>query len=393
MLDTLVSNTARAAAKRQPFGVYVHWPFCARKCPYCDFNSHVRAQVDHDRWRAALLQALESEAAQGVEGEVVSLFFGGGTPSLMQPQSVEAIINALTRLWPVAANLEITLEANPSSVEAERFGDFARAGINRASLGIQALDDEALRFLGRLHSAQEALHALEIAQQHLKRVSFDLIYARPNQSLEAWGRELAQALALGSEHLSLYQLTIEPNTGFAGRYARGEFTLPDEEAAAQLFALTQSLTQRAGLPAYEISNHARPGAQSQHNLLYWRYNDYIGIGPGAHGRRMGVATTCFKRPEAWLAHVAKTGHGLESQTPLDPVVRAQEALLMGLRLAEGINAAHFAQRTGVALTDMLNPIKFAHMQQDGFIAWDGQQLKATAKGWPLLNTLLGAIIA
>jgi oxygen-independent coproporphyrinogen-3 oxidase len=340
-----------------------------------------------------MLRALESEAALGLEGEVVSLFFGGGTPSLMQPQTVEAIINHVIKLWPVSPRLEITLEANPSSVEAGQFADFAQAGINRASLGIQALDDTALRFLGRLHSAQEALKALEIAQHHLRRVSFDLIYARPGQSLEAWQAELAQALALGCEHLSLYQLTIEPNTGFAGRYARGEFSLPDEQAAADLFALTQSLTANAGLPAYEISNHASMGAQSQHNLLYWRYENYIGIGPGAHGRRLGKATACFKRPEAWLVHVEQTGHGLESETPLEPSERAQEALLMGLRLKEGIDAAHFASRTGVMLTNMLNPLKLAHLQQEGFITWDGQHLTATPQGWPLLNTLIAQIIA
>jgi putative oxygen-independent coproporphyrinogen III oxidase len=386
------SSWLAPASAAEPLALYIHWPFCAKKCPYCDFNSHVRVEVDHTAWREALLRELRQEAALVPNHRLVSIFFGGGTPSLMPPATVAALIDTATGLWP-HGEVEITLEANPSSVEADAFAAFAAAGVNRVSLGVQSLDDAALRFLGRLHGAAEALAALDVAQRHFARVSFDLIYARPEQSLADWQGELARALSFGTSHLSLYQLTIEPNTGFAGRYARGEFSLPDEDASAALFALTQEMTAAAGLPAYEISNHARPGAESRHNQVYWTYGDYLGIGPGAHGRRLGAATTRRKRPEAWLAAVRDHGDGIDTITPLDPASRAEEALLMGLRLASGIDAAAFARRTGRPLIDGLDARRLARAVDGGFIRWDGQTLAATASGWPLLNSLIGDIVA
>jgi oxygen-independent coproporphyrinogen-3 oxidase len=316
--------------------LYVHWPFCVSKCPYCDFNSHVREQVDQEQWRDALLADLAHEAAQTAGHRLTSIFFGGGTPSLMPPATVAALIEAAERHWGFADGIEITLEANPSSVEAARFADLARAGVNRVSLGLQSLDDEALHFLGRAHDVDEGLMALGTAQSVFGRVSFDLIYALPGQSAEAWAAELERALGFGTGHLSLYQLTIEPGTRFATLAAKGELVPADPDESAALYELTQDMTSAAGLPAYEISNHARSGEESRHNLAYWRYLPYAGIGPGAHGRRAGQATQRHKKPENWLAALARNGHGIVEERAIAPADQGIEALLMGLRLAEGI---------------------------------------------------------
>jgi putative oxygen-independent coproporphyrinogen III oxidase len=375
---------------KQPLALYVHWPFCASKCPYCDFNSHVRAGVDHDAWRTALLQELAHEAALTPDHALVSIFFGGGTPSLMEPATVAALIEKAKSLWSHEA-LEITLEANPSSVEADLFAAFAQAGVNRVSLGVQSFEDTALKFLGRLHSAGEARHALDIARKNFARVSFDLIYALPGQTVADWQTTLKHALSFGTEHLSLYQLTIEQNTGFAGKYARGEFILPDENLAVGLFETTQDVMSAAGLPLYEVSNHARPGAQSRHNLMYWTYGDYIGIGPGAHGRRLTAATARLKKPETWLAAVQKSSHAIETETALDMRTRADEALLMGLRLAAGIDAVQFQQRTGTPLTDVLDHARVQNACDAGLLVSTDTHLTATPRGMLVLNALLADI--
>ena len=374
-----------------PLALYIHWPFCVSKCPYCDFNSHVRASVDQSQWRDALLADLAHEAALLPGRRLGSIFFGGGTPSLMPPATVAALIDAALAAWPAApGGVEITLEANPSSVEAARFADLAAAGVNRVSLGVQALDDAALRFLGRAHGVDEALGALAIAQRHFARVSIDLIYARPDQSPAAWEAELARALAFGTEHLSLYQLTIEPGTRFATEAAAGRLVIPDGDAAADLFEATRAMTAAAGIPAYEISNHARPGAQSRHNLTYWRYGDYAGIGPGAHGRRGALATFRRRKPENWLAALARNGHGLESEEPLDPATRAGEALLMGLRLDEGVDLARIAALTGVAVDALVDDRQIAALP--GLIERRGDHLRVTEAGMILLDAILPRVV-
>jgi oxygen-independent coproporphyrinogen-3 oxidase len=322
---------------------------------------------------------------------LASIFFGGGTPSLMPPATVAAIIDAACQHWPPDGDIEITLEANPSSVEAARFAGFASAGVNRLSLGVQALDDAALKLLGRPHDVAAALAALDVAQATFNRVSFDLIYDRPGMTRESWQAELGRALGFGTSHLSLYQLTIEPGTRFAALHARGQLVMPDEDTSADLFAITQAQTAAAGIPAYEISNHARAGQQSRHNLVYWRYGDYAGIGPGAHGRRDGVATLRRKKPEAWLAGIAENGHGMESETPLTIQERTSEALVMGLRLAEGLDAARFAARAGVALADAVRPDAVARLAAHGLITADAGGLRLTAAGWPLANAVLAEI--
>jgi putative oxygen-independent coproporphyrinogen III oxidase len=372
-------------------GIYIHWPFCESKCAYCDFNSHVRDSIDHARWRAALLAELRFEAALLPGRTVASIFFGGGTPSLMQPETVAALIEAVKSHWSVTPDLEITLEANPSSVEADKFAAFARAGINRVSLGIQSLDDEVLRFLTRRHDAREARAAIEIAQKYFPRMSFDLIYARPGQSVAQWQRELAEALRFGTQHLSLYQLTIEPNTGFAGSYKRGAFVLPDEDDSVALFEATQALMDDAGLPLYEISNHARPGEACRHNLIYWKYCDYVGIGPGAHGRRNAEATTRLKRPEAWLDAVERQQHGMGEALALDQATRGEEALLMGLRLAGGIDAEWFAQRSGCALADVIDVGQAALLEAQNLLRYTGTNLRATKSGALVLNSLIAQL--
>ena len=373
-----------------PLALYVNWPFCVSKCTYCDFNSHVRAEVDQQAWRDALLADLAHEAALLPGRRLGSIFFGGGTPSLMPPQTVAAIIDAATLAWSPDADVEITLEANPSSVEAARFADLAAAGVNRVSLGVQALDDDALRFLGRAHGVDEALAALDTAQSCFARASFDLIYARPGQPLPAWEAELRRALAFGTEHLSLYQLTIEPGTRFATEAAKGRLTIPDGDAAADLFEATRALTATAGLPAYEVSNHARAGAESRHNLAYWRYRDYAGVGPGAHGRRGGVATFRRRKPENWLAAVARNTHGIEREDPLAPSDRAAEALLMGLRLREGVDLSHIAAQTGLPIEVLVDEAAIAALP--GLIARDGDRLAVTEAGMLLLDAILPRVV-
>ncbi len=372
--------------------LYIHWPFCVSKCPYCDFNSHVRESVDQDAWRAALLDDLAHEARVGPQRPLTSIFFGGGTPSLMPPQTAGALIDAAERHWGFARDIEITLEANPSSVEAARFGDLAAAGVNRGSLGLQALDDETLRFLGRAHDVAEGLAALDVAQRTFDRVSFDLIYARPDQSLAGWHGELARALSFGTEHLSLYQLTIEPGTRFATDVARGELEPVDPDKGADLFELTRALTARSGLPAYEISNHARPGAESRHNLTYWRYGDYLGVGPGAHGRRGGLATLRYKKPENWIGAVARNGNGLQSEDGLTASEQAREALVMGLRLGEGVDLAALAARTGLQITELVDATAVAHLSRLGLVE-AGQRLTVTEQGMALLDRILTEIVS
>lgn len=371
-----------------PLALYVHWPFCVSKCPYCDFNSHVRDVVDQQAWRDALLADLAYEAERLPGRRLASIFFGGGTPSLMPPTTVAAIIEAATSAWPAEPGIEITLEANPSSVEAARFADLAAAGVNRVSLGLQALDNQALAFLGRAHGVDEGLAALATAQRHFGRVSFDLIYARPGQGLGAWEAELDRALGFGTEHLSLYQLTIEPGTRFATLAAKGQLTLPDEDLAADLWETTQARTAAAGLPLYEVSNHARPGAESRHNLTYWRYRDYAGVGPGAHGRREGIATFRRKKPENWLAAVARNGHGAESEVALAPAERVTEALVMGLRMREGIDLARVAALGGTTIDQVVDLKGVERLATQGLVAHDGDRLALTPAGMPLLDAVL-----
>jgi putative oxygen-independent coproporphyrinogen III oxidase len=375
-----------------PLALYVHWPFCVSKCPYCDFNSHVREQVDQDAWRDALLADLAYEARLLPGRRLGSIFFGGGTPSLMPPATVAAILGAAEAAWGFTPDIEITLEANPSSVEAARFADLAAAGVNRVSLGLQALDDTALGFLGRAHGVDEGLAALATAQANFARVSFDLIYARPDQSLVAWETELARAIGFGTEHLSLYQLTIEPGTRFATEAAAGRIVIPDGDAAADLFEATRAMTAAAGLPAYEISNHARLGAESRHNLVYWRYQDYAGIGPGAHGRRGGLATARHKKPENWLGAVARNGHGAQIEEPLVPGERAKEALLMGLRLREGIDLARVARLGDAPIAALIDEAKAGRLATQGLLSRDGDWLGVTDAGMLLLDAILPEIV-
>jgi len=376
----------------EPLALYVHWPFCVSKCPYCDFNSHVRESVDQLAWRDALLADLAHEASVLPGRRLGSIFFGGGTPSLMPPATVGALLDAAERAWGFEPGIEITLEANPSSVEAARFGDLASAGVNRVSLGLQALDNQTLAFLGRAHDVSEGLAALDTAQRAFDRVSFDLIYARPDQGLADWHAELARALSFGTEHLSLYQLTIEPGTRFQTEAAAGRLVLPDADRAADLFELTRALTASAGLPAYEISNHARPGAESRHNLTYWRYQDYAGIGPGAHGRRRGVATQRRRKPENWIEALARNQHGIEVETPLAPQERAIEAMLMGLRLAEGIDLDRISALGGRPIADLADLPAIGTLIAQGLLARDGSCLTATDTGMPVLNAILGEIV-
>lgn len=371
----------------------MHWPFCVSKCPYCDFNSHVRADIDVDRWRDALLNDLAHEAALNQGRRLSSIFFGGGTPSLMPPSIVAALIETATTHWAPTADIEITLEANPSSVEASRFADLALAGVNRVSLGLQALDDRALRFLGRAHDVREGLGALDVAQSVFDRVNFDLIYARPDQSEADWQAELAQGLSFGTDHLSLYQLTIEPGTRFATLVAQGKLTPADPDHAATLYELTQAMTQDAGIPAYEISNHARPGQESRHNLTYWRYGDYAGIGPGAHGRRGGLATVRHRKPENWMGAVARNGQGLQGEEPLAPADRAREALLMGLRLAEGVDLGRIAGLSGIAVDDLIDGQAVDKLSQMGLVERNQDHLRVTLPAMLLLDAILPEVVA
>jgi putative oxygen-independent coproporphyrinogen III oxidase len=371
----------------EPFGVYVHWPFCLAKCPYCDFNSHVRhGGIEEARFLAAYLTELKHFAARAPSRTVTSIFFGGGTPSLMGAGTVAAILDEIAALWTVAADAEITLEANPTSVEAERFAGYRVAGVNRVSLGVQSLDDESLKALGRTHTSDEALAALAIAKDNFHRVSFDLIYARMGQSLSAWRDELTRALHQAHDHLSLYQLTIEPGTPFAARRAAGSLTVLEARDAEAFYAVTQELCDAAGLPAYEVSNHARPGAESRHNLLYWRGHDYAGIGAGAHSRitldDAKRALSTLKSPEAWLAAVEACGHGIAEDEGLSRAEAADEYLLMGLRLAEGIDLKRLAAIGGRGLKGL------EALAAEGLVARSGDRLTATGSGRLVLDRLI-----
>ncbi|HKX78798.1 MAG TPA: radical SAM family heme chaperone HemW [Novosphingobium sp.] len=372
--------------------LYIHWPFCLAKCPYCDFNSHVRERVEHGLWRDALLADMRHEAEVAGAEPLDSIFFGGGTPSLMPPALVEGLLAEAERLWGFAPGIEITLEANPSSVEAANFAALAGAGVNRVSLGLQSLDDKALRFLGRLHDAREGLAALDIAQQHFGRISFDLIYALPGQSVAAWETQLARALSYGTGHLSLYQLTIEPGTRFATLARQKQLVPLDEDTAADLFALTREITASAGLPAYEVSNHARAGEESRHNLTYWRYHDYVGIGPGAHGRRGGFATLRHKKPENWLDAMRERGNGLAEIRPLGIPEQASEAMLMGLRLAEGVDLSALATRFGLPEAALCDPSKAAFHEANGLLWRHGDRTGVTDRGMLLLDALLADLV-
>lgn len=373
--------------------LYIHWPFCAKKCPYCDFNSHVRAGVDVAAWQAALLADMRHEAALAGGEPLTSIFFGGGTPSLMPPALVADLLKNAEQLWGFASGIEITLEANPSSVEAANFAALAAAGVNRVSLGVQSFDDKALGWLGRLHGADEARKAVEIAQNAFERVSFDLIYALPDHTPELWAAQLGHALALGTSHLSLYQLTIEPGTRFASDVRRGVFAPLDDDVAADLFAITQDMTLAAGLPAYETSNHARIGEESRHNLTYWRYQDYCGIGPGAHGRRGGMATVRHKKPENYLRALAKQGHGLAEERRLAPSEQATEALLMGLRLAEGIDLDALCSGLGFVPGDLIDAPALQRQIAHGLMWQDGPRIGVAPAGRALLDALLAEVVA
>jgi oxygen-independent coproporphyrinogen-3 oxidase len=378
-----------------PFGVYIHWPFCLSKCPYCDFNSHVRhVAIDETRYVAAFAAEIAATAARAPGRTVSTIFFGGGTPSLMQPQTVAAILEAIGRHWRVAPDAEITLEANPTSVEATRFRGYRAAGVNRVSLGVQSLDDAVLKQLGRLHTAREALDAVAVARGIFERYSFDLIYARPGQTVAAWRTELVRAIAEAAEHLSLYQLTIEPETPFATLHAGGKLVLPDDDLGRDLYDLTLDHCASAGLPAYEVSNHARPGAECRHNLVYWRYGEYAGIGPGAHGRLVvdGArrATATEKRPEAWLMRVEALGHGVTTDDVLSRDEQADEFLLMGLRLTEGIDPARYAALAGRPLDTQ----RIASLVGHGFVETtpDGR-LRVTRSGFPVLDAVVADLAA
>jgi putative oxygen-independent coproporphyrinogen III oxidase len=377
------------------FGVYVHWPFCLSKCPYCDFNSHVRhAAIDEQRYVRAFAREIAATAERIGSRAVSTIFMGGGTPSLMQPATVASILDAIGRHWTVAPDVEVTLEANPTSVEATRFRGYRAAGVNRVSLGVQALDDASLKELGRLHSAQEALDAVKIARAAFERYSFDLIYARPRQTPEAWRAELNRAIDEAAEHLSLYQLTIEQETPFATLHAAGKLVIPDDDHARALYDMTQEVSAARGLPAYEISNHARPGAECRHNLVYWRYHEYAGIGPGAHGRLLvdGTrhATSTEKRPESWLMRVEANGHGVVNDEVLTRGEQADEFLLMGLRLAEGIHPERYAAFAG----HPLDAARIATLDAQGMVeATPDGHLRVTRAGFPVLDAVVADLAA
>lgn len=384
--------SAKATPNARPFGVYVHWPFCQAKCPYCDFNSHVRQGVDQSRYAAALARELAT-MAQRMPGETVtSIFFGGGTPSLMEVQSVETVLEAISRHWTIAPDAEITLEANPTSVEADRFRGYRKAGVNRVSLGVQALDDKSLKALGRLHTADESLRAVALAQDIFERMSFDLIYARPDQTLEDWRHELEQALAFQAGHMSLYQLTIEAGTPFAALHDAGRLQVPDQEVGADMYEVTQELCEAAGLHAYEVSNHAVPGQESRHNLVYWQGDAYAAAGPGAHGRlrvnNQWSATQTFDDPARWLADVETHGHGLAVDEHVDNHERAVEMLLMGLRLSDGIALS----RLSADFATLVDKEAVKSCVADGLLVTHGDKLCVTAKGRPLLNAVLREIL-
>jgi oxygen-independent coproporphyrinogen-3 oxidase len=380
------------------FGLYVHWPYCLSKCPYCDFNSHVAETIDHRRWRAAYLQELDHAAAQaGRDGRrLSSIFFGGGTPSLMDPETTAAIIERARSLFACTNDLEISLEANPGAVDRTRFEAFRAAGVNRVSLGVQSLRPDSLRFLERRHDRAEAITAIEAAQELFPRTSFDLIYARPEQSLDSWREELSEALALAGEHLSLYQLTIEQGTRFFADHAKGAFQIPDDDHAVALYELTQEVMEAAGRPAYEVSNHARPGAACRHNLTYWMGGDYLAVGPGAHGRvTLAGQTHALRRhraPDRWLALVEQHGHGTKEDLTLSVEERCEELILMGLRLHQGLDAARFARLSGRTLDSVIAADGVAFLQQQGLLAVGAGPLRVTAQGMLCLNAVIAALV-
>ena len=374
------------------FGIYVHWPFCAAKCPYCDFNSHVRSEIDEAGWTSAIVRELEFMAVLQSEKPIVrSIFFGGGTPSLMSGNAVESVLDAIARLWPAANDVEITLEANPASADAARFAAYRAAGVNRLSLGVQAFNDADLKFLGRLHNVSEAKAALAIGMKNFERVSLDLIYARPKQTPQQWRAELKEALSFGTEHLSLYQLTIEPATPFAVLAKSDELKIPEDDDAANLYEITQEFCEAANRPAYEISNHAKPGAECRHNLIYWRYGDYVGAGPGAHGRITArgkrIATICEKLPERWREKVARNSHGIAERNEISNEEAAREHLLMNLRLAEGLDLAAYESRWNVKL----DAARIHSLARDGFLIRNENRLAATPKGRLVLNGVIAAL--
>ncbi len=379
-----------------PLALYIHWPFCLKKCPYCDFNSHVRDRIDQARFGAALRQELAWEAARLGRRTLGSIFFGGGTPSLMDPATTAALIDDATRLFDPVPDLEITLEANPTSIELGKLRDFRAAGVNRISVGVQSLDEVALRFLGREHDATQAIAALELARAIFPRTSFDMIYARPGQDAVAWAAELDQALSLVADHLSLYQLTIEPGTGFEALHRAGTLVLPGDDEGAVLYHATVDACERHGLVPYEVSNFAKPGAESRHNLAYWRYADYAGIGPGAHGRLTldGAlrATRRHRAPEPWAARVEAQGHGSTDEEVISPADQAREMLLMGLRLTEGIDERRFQARTGMALRDAIDGDILHHAIAEGYLTYDARTLQATMEGRLRLDSLLNALV-
>jgi oxygen-independent coproporphyrinogen-3 oxidase len=381
----------------EPVALYLHWPFCAAKCPYCDFNSHVReGGVDHARFRAALRRELAQEAARLGRRPLASIFFGGGTPSLMEPETVAALVADACAHFDPLPDCEITLEANPTSVEVGKLRAFAEAGVNRASLGVQSLDEAALRFLGRRHDAREAITALEAARAIFPRLSFDLIYARPGQAEAAWRAELRQALSLAADHLSLYQLTIEPGTRFETLHARGEFALPPEPEGARMYHATAEEAARFGLVPYEVSNYAQPGAESRHNLAYWRYGDYLGIGPGAHQRLLRaegmIATRRHRAPEEWAARVEQHGHAAVEETTLTPQERGREAMLMGLRLTEGVDPARIEARAGLSFAQVVDAAMLAALLDEDYLEWRQGRLVATDEGRVRLDALLPALL-
>lgn len=375
------------------FGLYIHWPFCAAKCPYCDFNSHVAARIDHARWRDAYLSELRREA-EATQGRVLNtVFFGGGTPSLMDPDTVAAILAETRRLWPMSNNPEITLEANPTSVEAGKFRAFRDGGVTRVSMGVQALNDADLRRLGRMHSVAEAKQAFDIARQTFDRVSFDMIYARQGQTREDWSAELTEALSMAVDHISAYQLTIEPGTAFGDRYERGKLRdLPDDDLSADLYDLTQEICEAHGMPAYEVSNHAAPGSESRHNQIYWRYGDYVGIGPGAHGRvTLGTgrwATETYLAPGRWLQAVEASGSGRSLTSPLPLEDQSAEYLMMSLRLSEGSDLTRLRALGFSPYGETLD-----HLQELGLVTLTGDRLRATQSGRRVLNGVLRELLA
>lgn len=390
------SRPASPEAAEAAFGVYVHWPFCLSKCPYCDFNSHVRETIDQDRWRAALLADLDHEAERTPGRQVTSVFFGGGTPSLMAPATVAAVIERIDRRWGLAADAEITAEANPTSVERARLADIRDAGVNRVSLGVQALDNDALRFLGRGHDAAEALAAVATAARLFRRYSIDLIYARPGQSPAAWRAELERALSHVGDHISVYQLTIEQGTVFHGLWRQGSLEPPDADTGAALYDVTQEMLEAAGLPAYEISNHAAPGGECRHNLLYWRYGEYVGIGPGAHGRvsRDGtkLATQRRRLPERWLEAVERDGHGIRGELPLSVGDRLVEMVLMGLRTREGIPAERFLREAGAPMAQLVDGEALADFIAEGWLTADAAGLRASPEGHARLDAIIDRLL-